>query len=51
MMSTQAVGAQDPVKVRKCAAFCLGAGTVTANTCGMQVALLGTCHAAGKNWV
>lgn len=39
MMNTQAAGAQDLVEVRKCAVFCLGMGTVAANTCGVLVAL------------
>lgn len=46
MMNTQAAGAQDLVEVRKCAVFCLGMGTVAANTCGVLVALQGTCCAA-----
>lgn len=46
MMNTQAVGAQNPVEVRKFAVFCLGTGRAADDTCGMLVALHGRCCAA-----
>lgn len=46
MMNTQAAGAQGLDEMRKFAVFCLGTGTVAANTWDMLVALHGTCCTA-----